>query len=106
MQPETLNEWPLVGADGQPLHIDPAVRASSGETLLQLALHGSGIVCLSDFMTQTERQAGRLQQLFPRQTLEVRQSINAVYYRNTALSSRIASFVDHLKGALQAGFEE
>ncbi|MEF9948340.1 MAG: LysR family transcriptional regulator [Comamonas sp.] len=106
MQPESLNDWPLVGADGQKtLHIAPTVRASSGETLLELALQGAGIVCLSDFMTQTERQAGRLQQLFPDQTLEVRQPINAVYYRNTALSSRIASFVDHLKDALSAGFE-
>ncbi|MEG0044397.1 MAG: LysR family transcriptional regulator [Comamonas sp.] len=105
MQPESLNDWPLVGADGQTLHIEPTVRASSGETLLELALQGAGIVCLSDFMTQTERQAGRLQQLFPDQTLEVRQPINAVYYRNTALSSRIASFVDHLKDALSAGFE-
>ena len=57
-------------------------------------------------MTQTERKAGRLLQLFPAQTLEVRQPINAVYYRNTALSSRIASFVDHLKAALSAGFED
>ena len=105
MQPESLNDWPLVGAHGQTLHIEPAVRASSGETLLELALQGAGIVCLSDFMTQTERQAGRLQQLFPDQTLEVRQPINAVYYRNTALSSRIASFVDHLKDALSSGFE-
>ena len=105
MQPESLNDWPLVGAHCQTLHIEPAVRASSGETLLELALQGAGIVCLSDFMTQTERQAGRLQQLFPDQTLEVRQPINAVYYRNTALSSRIASFVDHLKDALSSGFE-
>lgn len=105
MQPESLNDWPLVGSDGQTLHIEPTVRASSGETLLELALQGAGIVCLSDFMTQTERQAGRLQQLFPDQTLEVRQPINAVYYRNTALSSRIASFVDHLKDALSSGFE-
>lgn len=105
MQPESLNDWPLVGSDGQTLHIEPTVRASSGETLLELALQGAGIVCLSDFMTQTERQAGRLQQLFPAQTLEVRQPINAVYYRNTALSSRIASFVDHLKDALSSGFE-
>ena len=105
MQPESLNDWPLVGADGQTLHIEPTVRASSGETLLELALQGAGIVCLSDFMTQTERKAGRLQQLFPDQTLEVRQPINAVYYRNTALSSRIASFVDHLKDALSSGFE-
>lgn len=105
MQPESLNEWPLQGADGQPLRINPAVRASSGETLLQLALNNAGIVCLSDFMTRKERATGQLQQLLPKQTVEVRQPINAVYYRNTALSSRIASFVNYLKEALEPGFE-
>jgi DNA-binding transcriptional LysR family regulator len=105
LQPESLNDWPLPGADGQPLTIAPALRASSGETLLQLALHGAGIVCLSDFMTQTQRQTGQLQQLLPRQTLDMRQPIHAVYYRNTALSARIASFVRYLKEALQAGFD-
>jgi hypothetical protein len=30
----------------------PAIASSSGETLRQLALAGSGIVCLSDFMTR------------------------------------------------------
>lgn len=105
MQPESLNEWPLLTDNGQPLHIAPAVRASSGETLLALALHDSGIVCLSDFMTHTARADGRLQAVLPQYTLEVSQPINAVYYRNTALSVRIASFVNFLKQALQPGFE-
>ena len=95
-QPETLNDWPLRAADGNGVHIEPAISSSSGETLRQLALAGLGIVCLSDFMTQNDRRSGRLVQLFPRQTLDIRQSINAVYYRNTALASRIACFVDHM----------
>jgi len=104
LQPESLNEWPLRDGDGQPLHITPAVRASSGETLLQLALQGAGMVCLSDFMTQAARRNGHLQQLLPAHTLEVRQPIHAVYYRNTALSARIASFVTYLQEALAPGF--
>jgi len=106
-QPESLNEWPLRDADGAPLHVQPQVRASSGETLRQLALAGEGIVCLSDFMTREDRRSGRLVQLFARQTVEVRQPINAVYYRNTALSSRITSFVDYLRETLDdTGFED
>ena len=105
-QLEALNEWPLLEADGQPLHIKPQVRAFSGETLRQLALNDGGVVCLSDFMTRGDRESGALRQLFPKQTLEVRQPINAVYYRNTAVSSRIKSFIDHMTGALGArGFE-
>lgn len=95
-QPETLNDWPLRDADGNTVHIKPTIASSSGETLRQLALAGLGIACLSDFMTHDDRQGGRLVQLFTSKTLDVRQSINAVYYRNTTLASRIACFIDYL----------
>ena len=62
----------------------------------QLALEGVGLVCLADFMTQRDRAEGTLVQLFPSRTLEIRQPIHAVYYRNTALAARIASFVSYL----------
>ncbi len=99
-QPESLNEWPLTGADGAPLRIRPAIAASSGETLRHMALAGLGVVCLSDFMTGEDRRSGRLVQLLARQTLDVRQPIHAVYYRNTALAARITCFVDHVVQAL------
>ncbi|OXI21444.1 LysR family transcriptional regulator [Burkholderia sp. AU15512] len=99
-QPESLNVWPILGTDGEPCRIEPGIRSSSGETLRQLALDGAGVVCLSDFMTAPDRDAGRLVQVLARQTLEVEQPIHAVYYRNTAISSRIASFVDYLIEAL------
>lgn len=99
-QPESLNAWPILGTDGEPHRIDPDVTSSSGETLRQLALEGAGIVCLSDFMTARDRESGRLVQVLARQTQDVRQPVNAVYYRNTAISSRIASFIDYLAQAL------
>ncbi len=105
-QLEALNEWPLLEADGQALHIKPHVRAFSGETLRQLALNDGGVVCLSDFMTRGDRESGTLQQLLAKQTQDVRQPINAVYYRNTAISSRIKSFIDYVVQALgPRGFE-
>ncbi|CAB3624876.1 LysR family transcriptional regulator [Achromobacter sp. ACM04] len=105
-QLEALNEWPLLEADGQALHIKPHVRAFSGETLRQLALNDGGVVCLSDFMTRGDRASGALQQLLVKQTQDVRQPINAVYYRNTAISSRIKSFIDYMVQALgPRGFE-
>ncbi|AOY99616.1 LysR family transcriptional regulator [Cupriavidus sp. USMAHM13] len=99
-QPESLNLWPLAGPDGEPYRIAPAIWSSSGETLRQLALEGSGIACLSDFMTAQDRESGRLVQILARHTLDMRQPIQAVYYRNTAISARIASFVDYLGDAL------
>ncbi|MCO6057947.1 LysR family transcriptional regulator [Pseudomonas sp. MOB-449] len=100
-QPESLNLWPLRNAQGDGLPILPTIRASSGETLRQLALAGTGLVCLSDFMTQADRAAANLVQILAADTLEVRQPINAVYYRNTALASRIACFLDYLSGCLK-----
>lgn len=105
-QPESLNDWPVLDGNGQILHVQPAVYAASGETLRHLALNGTGIVCLSDFMTRQDVWAGRLVQLFQEQTLEVRQPVNAVFYRNTGLSSRIRSFIDYVIERLgDRGFE-
>jgi DNA-binding transcriptional LysR family regulator len=95
-QPESLNRWPLRGLHGDEWTITPSLSASSGETLRQLALAGVGIVCLSDFMTAADRARGDLVQLLPRDTVDVRQPVNAVYYRNTQLSARITSFLDFL----------
>ncbi|MGG1948561.1 LysR substrate-binding domain-containing protein [Trinickia sp. NRRL B-1857] len=100
-RPETLNVWPVTGPDNEPYRIAPTILSSSGETLRQLALAGAGIVCLSDFMTARDRHDGTLIQLFARQTHDVRQPINAVYYRNTATSARVASFVDYLIEAVR-----
>lgn len=99
-QPETLNDWPLRDGDNTSLRIAPTVASSSGETLRRLALAGDGIACLSDFMTREDRASGRLVQVLARQTLDVRQNVNAVYYRNAALASRITCFVDYLVEAL------
>lgn len=95
-QPEALNRWPLRGAHGDELLVTPTLTASSGETLRQLVLQGAGIACLSDFMSEADRQRGDLVQLLTRDTLDVRQPINAVYYRSTALAARIGCFLDFL----------
>ena len=100
VQPESLNLWPLRGPHGDHLRIEPALKASSGETLRQLALQGAGIVCLADFMTAEDRRKGDLAQVLPDATVEVLQPIHAVYYRNTQLASRIACFLDFLEARL------
>ncbi|KAF0813849.1 HTH-type transcriptional regulator DmlR [Andreprevotia sp. IGB-42] len=100
-QPESLNAWPLRHALGEHYVIAPALRASSGDTLRQLALEGAGLVCLADFMTQADRAAGTLVQVLGEHTVDVRQPIHAVYYRNTALASRIACFLDYLAAQIR-----
>ncbi|MCA8107195.1 MULTISPECIES: LysR substrate-binding domain-containing protein [Burkholderia] len=103
VQPETLNQWPLRAADGSVYRIHPALQASSGETLLTLALAGAGIVCLADYMTGTHRRDGSLVELLVDDTVEFRQPIHAVFYRNATLSSRIVSFLDYVGAQLKAG---
>ncbi|ANN78429.1 LysR family transcriptional regulator [Bordetella flabilis] len=95
-QPESLNLWPLRHPLGDSLQIRPSLAASSGETLRQLALDGQGVACLADFMTRQDRRRGDLVQVLARDTVEVRQPVHAVYYRNTQLASRIACFLDYV----------
>ncbi len=102
VQPESLNHWPR-GPHGDRLRITPTLKASSGETLRQLALQGAGIVCLADFMTARDRRAGGLVQVLPEATVEIQQPIHAVYYRNTQLASRITCFLDVLEARLAQG---
>ena len=52
-------------------------------------------------MTGEDRRDGKLEVLPAKQTVDARQPINAVYCRNTALSSRIRSFVDYLFEAMK-----
>jgi DNA-binding transcriptional LysR family regulator len=100
-QPDSLNTWPLRHALGEGLSIHPTLRASSGETLRQLALGGAGLVCLADFMTAADRQSGALVEVLTEHNVETRQPINAVYYRNTALAARITCFLDYLGECLE-----
>lgn len=96
-QTETLNHWPLRHADGDRLLIQPAIAASSGETLRQLALAGEGIVCLSHFMTHEDIRLGHLKVILNTASSNQRQPIHAVYYRNSQLALRIQCFLDFIQ---------
>lgn len=95
-QPESLNVWPLRHAGGSSFAITPTLATSSGETQYQLALHGVGIACLSDFMVRDELADGRLVKVMEHAYTDYLQPLNAVYYRNTQLSRRIACFLDFI----------
>ncbi len=94
------NHWPLRHEAGNSLQIVPALAASSGETLRQLALRDQGIVCLSDFMTRDDIAAGRLVKVLQPFYTGYRQQIHAVYYRNTQLAQRISCFLEFLQQKL------
>ncbi|HAT31487.1 MAG TPA: LysR family transcriptional regulator [Janthinobacterium sp.] len=100
LQYEGGNIWPLRHQSGDSLQITPALAASSGETLRQLALQGQGIVCLADFMTRADLAEGRLVKVLEAHYTGYRQQIHAVYYRNTQLAQRISCFLEFLQRKL------
>ncbi|MBD2797142.1 LysR family transcriptional regulator [Xenorhabdus sp. 18] len=95
--PESLNEWPLYQGEKKGMKITPTIAASSGEILCHLVRKGVGIACLSDFMTYEMRESGEFRQILAGITDDHKQPINAVYYRNQALSPRLRCFIDFIK---------
>ncbi|MGB7390496.1 LysR substrate-binding domain-containing protein, partial [Marinomonas sp.] len=75
---------------------------NSGETIRQLCLEGNGIALLSHFMIANDLQSGRLVTLLPDaiHTPNPRELIQAVYYKHTALASRIDAFLQFIVGKL------
>ncbi|MDD2840819.1 MAG: LysR family transcriptional regulator [Tolumonas sp.] len=97
---ENLNWWPLVHEQGDRLAIKPQLRASSGETLRQLAIAGEGIACLSDFMTTDDRQSGRLVEILADLNSGARRPVNAVFYSDAQRNPRLRVWLDFMKEKL------
>jgi DNA-binding transcriptional LysR family regulator len=101
--PESLNDWPLRNdRAGTFVTIAPAVAASSGETIRQLAINDGGIACLSEFMTTADLRAGRLRTILDDALEDVRLPINAVYYQSASMAGRARAFLDFLAAKLAA----
>ncbi|MEX7623913.1 DNA-binding transcriptional regulator YafC [Serratia marcescens] len=96
-----LNRWPLACADGRQLEIVPGLTTNSGETQRHLCLHGNGIACLSDFMSDEDVKRGDLVPLLVEDTLPLEMPINAVYYSDSAVSNRLRSFIDFISERLK-----
>src|ERR1700744_3223040 len=97
--PEHLNRWPLrEGRKGgaESLKIEPAITASSGETLRQLALSGWGIACLANFMSAADVREKGLVPVLGKALVDERQPVSAVYYQSASLSGRVQSFLDFI----------
>ncbi len=99
--PASLNTWPLRHAGGEGWTVTPSVAASSGETVRHLALSGTGIASLSDFLTRADVEAGRLVPVLEDATLHWTQPVWAVFYKQGALAPRVAALVDFLAHRLQ-----
>lgn len=90
-----LNEWPIY-IDGERFHCQPTIKASSGETVRQLALHGLGIACLSSFLIQQDLQENKLVALLDGQLKIEQQKIHMVYYQQEHLPKRVRLLIEFL----------
>ncbi len=100
---DNLNLWPLMGEHGDRLPIQPQLKASSGETLRQLALAGEGLVCLSDFMTSSDRASGALVEVLARSNSGASRPIHAVFYTDAQRDPRLRAWLDFLREKLTPG---
>ncbi|MFP3456019.1 LysR family transcriptional regulator [Psychrobacter sp. SIMBA_152] len=93
-----LNSWPL----RTPVKLNFHMTGSSGETLRQLCLNHQGIALLSHFMIGEDLESGRLVEVLPEAIVRPnnREAIQAVYYKNSAVSSRILAFLDFIQPRL------
>jgi len=93
-----LNNWPLKSTS----HLKFKLMASSGETVRQLCLANQGIALLSHFMISDDLKTGKLIKVLPNSitTPNNREVVQAVYYKNSAVSSRIVAFLDFIKPKL------
>ncbi|MGA7782442.1 MAG: LysR family transcriptional regulator [Paraburkholderia sp.] len=94
--PEHLNRWPLREGERASLKIEPAVAASSGETIRQLALADGGIACLANFMTAVDVREHRLVAILDDLLVDERQPVSAVFYQSAALAGRVQAFLDFI----------
>ncbi|SHI22568.1 LysR family transcriptional regulator [Pollutimonas bauzanensis] len=104
--PASLNIWPLAHESGDGLPVQPAVAASSGETLRHLALAHAGVACLADFLTREDVARGALAPVLEAATLPWRQPVWAVFYKQGTLAPRVAALVNFLAQRLADGVLE
>jgi DNA-binding transcriptional LysR family regulator len=87
-----LNNWYL----DSDVCLKHSASASSGEAIRQLTINGNGIALLSNFMVRKDIDSGQLVELLPGVVVSPnpREQVHAVYYKNSAMSARISTFLD------------
>lgn len=98
-QASHLNNWHFKTTH-MPLSF--GLHASSGEIIKQLCVNGMGVTTLSYYMIHQELAEGSLVEILPNaiQHPNRRESIQAVYYKQSALASRISLFLDFIQDKL------
>ncbi|MDE2254776.1 MAG: LysR family transcriptional regulator [Betaproteobacteria bacterium] len=96
------DEWPFTDANGNVtrVKVSPAVHATNGDLLRELAVAGGGIIMQPTFIVASELERGTLVQILSEyRTLEL--SLFAVYLSRRHLSIKVRVFIDELVSAMR-----
>jgi DNA-binding transcriptional LysR family regulator len=86
--------WRFEGPEGeQVLSLSGNVEANDGESLLQTAILGQGLVCFPSFMVASELKSGQLLPVLSK-FLRAESHIDAFYPHRRHLSAKVRSFID------------
>ncbi len=92
-----LNRWSFrIGGEIREIEVGGRLSVDEGDTQLQLALQGIGIVRLTRLTVAQAVRAGRLVSLLPDFSAEQPLPINAVYPHRRHLAPKVPAFVDFL----------
>lgn len=95
------DDWPFTDAQGTltRVRVQPAVRATNGDLLRELAVAGGGIILQPSFIVGTDLARGTLVPLLTDyRTFEL--SLFAVYLSRRQLSNKVRVFIDYLVEAI------
>ena len=95
------DEWPFTDAHGDltRVKVSPAVHATNGDLLRELAVAGGGIIMQPTFIVASELERGTLVPILAAyQTLEL--SLFAVYLSRRHLSNKVRVFIDELVSSI------
>lgn len=89
--------WTFRREDGalETVRITPAVRATNGDLLKDLAIEAGGVIVQPDFIVADDIAAGRLERIMPDWEMEAF-NLYAVYLSRKFLSAKARVFIDFL----------
>jgi DNA-binding transcriptional LysR family regulator len=98
------SEWAFTDAAGRPQRVAVSgnLRANNGETLVEAAIQGTGIIRVPDFLAADAVSDGRLQRVLSAYSAES-PGIYVVYPYTRHVSARLRAFIDYLANAFRAG---
>ncbi len=101
--PRFADRWPLTGYNGRTLDRVPSrIRINNGDIIRELAVAGSGIALLPDWMVADAINRGDLEEVLPGST-NFDAGIYAVYPQRRHSSINIRTFIDFLIESKNAG---